>query len=91
MITILKIFYLENQLQPIILANSSPFLLTKIVVGTPLNLNSFTKFKFLSKKFLTFLYLRSVKNFFSFYSMVGASIFTAKIFKFLKLLSLDKD
>ena len=38
-----KSFLFSKSTSPIILANSAPSLLIKIVVGTPLNLNSFTK------------------------------------------------
>ena len=54
----------------------------KIVVGTPLNLNSFTELKSLSKKIFNFLILRLLKNFFVL-SVLGDSKFMAKTFKFL--------
>ena len=47
-------FDLTSEKEEIILANSLPFLLIKTVVGTPLNLNTFTKFKLRSKKISNF-------------------------------------
>ena len=61
-------------------------MLIKTVVGTPFNLNSFTKLILGSKKIFSFLILRSLKNFFVF-NVFGCSIFTAKTCKFLKFLA----